>query len=507
MTMAVTDRAARRKNIIRWVRSSRRRRPSVALALAGALVGAGLYQGNQLYITATSPTSCGAGCVTDGSVPFGSDAEISEMGNVEGDIASANRSARSGGSYVSVVLLDPFTYSTSGTISQQRMTDELRGAYLAQQEANKKGARIKIQLLLANEGTSGEEGEARAVRQIESLETADHIVAVAGMGLSTASTQTAAAAFEANGMPMFGALTTGDEFNSAYYQGFYQVVPDVGAQVQQLFANLKSELTSYGKDHGDTKPQIELVSSNQETDTYSADLQTDFSTAFGSVATLDGNTFDPAMATVTFASIAPTICGPWKGPRVVLYAGREASLPILIQEFQQSNGCQGKKVTIVTGSDANGLRVSATVSQPEIPGGTVTVEYADIEDVAGNALRSFTAGYCSLLQDGKCPSPPDTDRGTPKVGQAAVCLNQVYDPWAVATYNSVMAAVGALQPTQGSPDRQTEAANAMNAVNSKNPIRYTGVSSVKFGFNVNGQLAAADIPVYLETNGTCTRFY
>jgi hypothetical protein len=40
-------------------------------------------------------------------------------------------------------------------------------------------------------------------------------------------------------MPMFGAVTTGDVLNATFYQGLYQVVPDVDAQVQKLRADLQ----------------------------------------------------------------------------------------------------------------------------------------------------------------------------------------------------------------------------------------------------------------------------
>jgi hypothetical protein len=444
----------------------------VAVALAGAVVGGGLYLGNQAYIAATSPASCGAGCVTDGSVPLGSDPG---MLDVEGDIANANRSATSGGSYVSVVLLDPFTYSTSGTVSQVRMTDELRGAYLAQKAANDQKGEAPIQLLLANEGTSGEEGEAQAVRQIESLEGQDHIVAVAGMGLSTVSTQTAAIALADDGMPMFGALTTGDRFYGTNYQGFYQVIPDVDAQVQKLRADLKV-----------TKGQsVALISSDQTTDIYSTDLQNDFNTAFDSLAALRNYPFDPATASQQFATVARTICRQPGGSPIVLYAGREAALPTLVQQFQQSGVCDRQNVTIVTGSDANALPASATSAQPGIPGATVTVEYSDIEDVS-NVSGGFKTGYSGWV-------PTDIDRRT-------ACLNQLYDPWAVATYNSVMAAVGALRYRPSPRDKETVLSNAVKLQGS---MPYTGAAG-QFGFNVNGRLAPPDIPVYQESNGTCS---
>lgn len=467
--MAQANRVGRREATARW---ARRRTASVAVALAGAVVGAGLYLGNQAYVGATSPASCGAGCVTDGSVSLSSDPGMLEA---EADIANANRSATSGGSYVSVVLLDPFTYSTSGTVSQLRMTDELRGAYLAQQAANDRDGATPIQLLLANEGTSGEEGQAQAIGQIKSLEGQDHIVAVAGMGLSTADTKTAAAALTADGMPMFGAVTTGDEFDGTYFAGFYQVIPAVDDQVQQLRAYLKV-----------TKGQsVALITSDQTSDIYSNDLRTDFKSALDSLVALRGYPFDPAQASQQFGAIATIICRQQAGSPVILYAGREAALPTLVQRFQQSAVCDRRKVNIVTGSDANALPASVTSAQPGVPGATVTVEYSDIEDV-GHVSGGFKAGYKRWL-------PPGIDR-------RAACLNQLYDPWAVATYNSVMAAVGAFRRFPGPPDKETVLNNAAKLQGS---IPYTGAAG-RFGFNVKGQLAPADIPVYRESNGTCS---
>jgi hypothetical protein len=467
--MAAANRAARWEAATRW---ARRRSASVAVGLAGAVAGAGLYLGNQAYIGATSPASCAAGCVTDGSLSLGS---AQGMPEVEADIANANRSATSGGSYASVVLLDPFTYSTSGTVSQARMTDVLRGAYLAQQAANDRTGATPIQLLLANEGTSGEEGEARAVSQIKSLEGPDHVVAVAGMGLSTASTQNAAKTLAADGMPMFGAVTTGDQFYGAIYRGFYQVIPDVDAQVQQLRADLNV-----------TKGQsVPLIISDQKADIYSTDLRTDFGTALDSLVTLQDYPFDPATDSPQFAAIATTICGQPGGSLVVLFAGREAALPTLVQQFQQSAVCDRRNVTIVTGSDANALPASVTSAQQGVPGATVTVEYSDIEDV-GKLSGGFKAGYGRWLQ-------PDID------GRGA-CPNQLYDPWTVATYNSVMAAVGALRHFPGSPSKETVFDNAARLQGS---MPYMGAAG-QFGFNVNGQLAPPDIPVYRDSDGKCS---
>ncbi len=276
-----------------------RGRLPLTIALAGALAGWGLYLGNQAYVRAISPTSCPAGCVTNGALFVSSDPA---MQNIENKIAAANGSATAG-AYYSVVLLDPFTYSATGTVSQSRMVDELQGAELALAAANatvaSKHAGVEIQLLLANEGTSAEEGESQAVQQIENLEGPDRIVAVAGMGLSTEATETAATALSQSqvSLPMFGAVTTGDTFDGDSYPGFFQIVPDVDAQVSTLVSQL-----------GLAGPQpVALISSDQQSDIYSTDLKTDFMKALGYSPTALGYSpplgeysYDPATAEQQF---------------------------------------------------------------------------------------------------------------------------------------------------------------------------------------------------------------
>jgi hypothetical protein len=468
------------------------RRP-LTIALAGALLGGGLYLGNRAYVAAISPTSCPAGCVTNGTLSVSSDPA---MQNIEHEIAAANASATAG-AYYSLVLLDPFTYSTSGTVSQSRMADELQGAYLALAAANATVARkhtgVAIQLLLANEGTSAEEGENEAVGQIWNLEGPDRIVAVAGMGLSTANTETAATALSAAGMPMFGAVTTGDRFNGLDYQGFFQIAPDVEAQVHTLVSHL-----------GLAVPQpVALISSNQKSDIYSIDLQDDFTTALGYPKQLLSEfSYDPATAEQQFAGYATTICTSQKSKhagkapstsRTVLYAGREATLPTLVGQFQQASVCAGLNVTIVTGSDSNALPASVT-DESDLPGANVTVVYSDIESVA-NLDRDFVTG----------PSPP------PSASSATHCLNQEYDPWEVATYNSVMAAASTVSLAASDADSGTAsptgpltaAAVLSKALDMVSSAPYPAPNG-RFGFRPNGELLNPAIPVYTDKNGNCS---
>ena len=465
-----------------WAR--RWRRP-LAVALAGVAVGAGLAWGNHAYVMSTVPTSCDAGCVTDGSLYFSTDPL---MRKVEKDIAQENASVRSNGQYDTVVLLDPFTYS-GGTVSQLRMTAELAGALLAQQAANKQRAgRPEIQLLLANEGTSAEEGAAQAVAQIQALQVPDRITAVAGMGLSVAATQTAAMTLAGSHLPMFGGVTTADEFNGVNFPGFYQAVPDVESQVQALLAAVPVPQGQH----------ITLIDSDQPSDIYSAYLNTDFTTALKSTADLTVDPFDPtsdpAVAGKVFADDASSVChqrssptatkqnrqaGTEHIPWIVLFAGRAASLPALIQVFQQSAACVHQYVTILTGSDANDLPASVTF-ESGIPGATVTVEYADIEDVS-DLSPAFTSRYQSLGL-ASAASPP--------------CRNQQYDPWAVATFNSVMAAA-----TVRAPNSAASATTPTPA-----PTISGATARTRFSFRPSGQLdiLITAIPLYQNADGRCT---
>ena len=447
------------------------------VALIGAAVGTGLYFGNQAYATANVSATCGPGCVTDGSLYFSTDPA---MRTIEDGIRTANKAARSG-SYKTVVLLDPFTYSPGGTVSQARMTHELAGALLAQREVNKQAQqkdKPSVQLLLANEGTSAEAGAAQAITQIEALQKPDDITAIAGMGLSVAGTEADATVLGSDHLPMFGAVTTGDGFNSVYFPGFYQIVPDVEAQVEALL-----HAAPVAQDQ-----HVALISSDQPTDIYSGDLQNDFSLALPRKVLTDypfNPASDPAAAGKVFAEDAASVCGqpgsPTGGtkqdPQHVLYAGRAADLPPLVQVFQQSDACAGKYVTIITGSDANGLPVSATL-QPTmggIAGATVTVEYSDIEAVY--RLKSPFSDYTSLVKGDVAP-------GT----TSGACRNQTYDPWAVATYDAVMAAATA-------------------------PIPPTGLGKIdgasgQFTFLKSGQLdePTSAIPIYQVEDGHCSPF-
>jgi len=465
----------------RWAALTRRaRRPGISLAavLIGAACGGGLYVGSLGLNGALTPAPApwGEGQVTNGSVAFGTD---QVMLTVEHDIEAENHNVTARGRYESVVLMDPFTFQPGGTVSRQRMDDELIGGYLAQRAANQVPGGTGIQLLLANEGTSDQEFAGQAVQQVESHEAADRIVAVVGMGLSLKSTQDAATALAADEMAMFGAVTTADQFNGNNYQGFFfQVVPDVSDQVHALSQYLSGQLPSRGSGQF-----VALVSDAAATDIYSKNLMNDFKTALVSQARVQPYSFTPdaSGAATQYATITQDVCGQpeVKGvkPRpFVLYAGRAAALPDLIQQFQQSAACAGETVTIVTGSDANGLLSTVTGPQPGQAGATVQVDFSDIEDV-------------SALSPGYCGDSAAYLTGTEK-GDARG------DEWAMATFNAVISAGNAIIRSGLSAAKTEVATSAGGPSRAGDLPGATGQGAAsRLSFTSGGQLKNAAIPV------------
>jgi hypothetical protein len=124
--------------------------------------------------------------------------------------------------------------------------------------------------------------------------------------------------------------------------------------------------------------------------------------------------------------------------------------------------------------------------------------YSDIESVA-NLSKKFVTG----------PAPSKS------ASSATPCLNQEYDPWEVATYNSVMAAASAVfqaksaadsrtaSPTASATGPLTAAAVLSKALNMVGSAPYSAPNG-RFGFSPGGKLQNQAIPVYTDENGTCS---
>jgi Protein kinase domain len=446
-----------------------RRRATIAAIASAALVLAAVA--GWRYGFPATPSY-----VTDGSVIFNP-----MYGPVESAIAAENAKVRQQhpDGYVSVALLTPLTPTgTVGDVSPQRMLNELRAAYVAQLAINANPNAPGVQLLLANEGTSNEgtanEGLAdQSVAQLRALVAApDNLVAVSGMGISITATENAASALATSGLAMFSAVTTGDEFYSGQYAGYYQLVPDVGEQVTAL-----SQVVRFPG-----KAVLYFATIND--DRYVTDLKNDFRSVFGD--RIDQTRLFTPQNTGDFAQFAGDVCSQSAGQVPdILYAGRLSVLTSLISQLQTAPACAGKNITIVTGSDANDLRLSVTKTPPG--GGQVSVIYADIED-RSTITPAFRNQYARAMR-------------TLDPGHAGL-----KDPWTLATYDAIVAAGTAIDGTgERTPSAAgvlTQASLITTSLAGNEPDGATG----PFAFDDSipgclGRLANPDIPVYQDSAG------
>jgi hypothetical protein len=106
-----------------------------------------------------------------------------------------------------------------------------------------------------------------------------------------------------------------------------------------------------------------LVYDQEASDYYTKDLHADFSRAFAkNVTYVRPYTPDENDTAVEFNQIVDDVCSTSGPPPCVFYAGRESVLTILIAQFPGDPGCSGKKITMVTGGDADGLNPAATAT-------------------------------------------------------------------------------------------------------------------------------------------------
>jgi hypothetical protein len=453
----------------RWAAKAR---ASVAICLAGAVAGVGLYAGNDAFIQEITQAvpACLSACVTDGSYVFNP-----AMASVERDIAAEDAQVRAERTpYVSVALLEPFTYTASGGVPLGQMVDEMRGAYLAQRAVNAQPS-FGVQLLLANEGTGDEEFSVQAVRQLESLESPDHLVAVTGMGIDVAGTAEAARELAADQMPMFG-TATGDGFNSQQFPGFDQVIPALGAQVSALMAILRARPGALSRSP--------VLVTGQVSDSRVNDLQADILHDLGRFQNMYPISSVQSAASVQSALIAESVCSA-KTPPSVFYAGRAEVLTALILRFQITPECAGEKITIITADDADSLNPSATLTSGS--GAQVSVVYTGIANPS-ELTSAFVTSYKRYL-------------ATADPGSAGLS-----DAWTIATYNAMMAAGDAITDlTTARGDTGTPTKPAVEALTGllRGIFAPQGATG-PFSLGPNGQLLNPSIPVFEDADGTRT---
>ena len=366
--------------------------------------------------------------------------------------------------YVTVALLGVLTVpppsSTSPSdVTLARISDELRGAYLAQYYANTKGGLSpQIRLLLASEG-SLEQGWQTDWSQLRSLPAtgSGELVAMTGMGISVQRTVDSANAIGGAGISMFGAVTTADNLNGAVSPYLDQVIPSVADEVSALARFLPRPA------------KAALVYDQKATDLYTSSLRTDFYQTFRSSMTVGQIPYvSSTLGNPLFKKIAEDLCATNPSP-VIFYAGRNSVLGPFISQLEQEGDCNGKNLEIVTGGDADGL--AATWETGYSGGARVTVTYADIENPDPGSLSSeFRKDFQNWLGRG--------DDAT------------MTDPWLLASYNAMTAAANAIGDEEGSVGSNLSQLTAQS------------VSLWVHELNVSAAVAGAEGPLQISHSGT-----
>ncbi|MEU4746917.1 hypothetical protein AB0G02_41565, partial [Actinosynnema sp. NPDC023658] len=249
--------------------------------------------------------------VTDGSYVF-----APELAGIQ-DLVRAENAAvlASGKTFVSIALLIPMTLTENDTTPIEWVEHHMQGAYTAQYRANHDaatGEQPLIRLLLANPGSGMRQWEP-VVAELERRRAAsDHLVAVAGIGLSLTTSRDAVKRLSAAKIPVFASTLTSDDLTDI--NGLLRMAPTNSAQARAAATHVKA----------DARTAL-LIQDNTEAELYAKTLAESFSAAFVDADhRFAGQTefFDSRLGGVgnTFLQMIPNICT--SRPDVLYFAGR-----------------------------------------------------------------------------------------------------------------------------------------------------------------------------------------
>lgn len=375
------------------VRKRRRRRRIAALVVVVAVVAAGIWVASTLL---KACGSLGSGVVevdgecvgvTDGSYVF-----HAGLAEIEGKIAAENERVRAAGDgHVSVALLDPLVPTDASALPVSSVRSRLEGAYTALRRINTERVAgdpsPQVQLLLANQGSTDEQQD-RVLSDLRELagEKPNPLVAVIGLGVSTARTKGHAEQLSEFGIPMVGAVLTADDLEYDRIPGLIKTSPSN----RHYVAALRDYLDGNGLDSA-----IMVRDSNSDAgfDLYTKSLEEQFEKQMADLIKYNTQQFagksGAADVPSLFDNVQANICSA-AGDRgvAVLYAGREIDLVDLLGALEHRT-CRETPLTILTA----GLELGKVLRD---------VDLADANLTVLNAATVDTLGW-----DGGAPGTPD----------------------------------------------------------------------------------------------------
>lgn len=286
--------------------------------------------------------------VTDGSYLF--DLAFEE---VQEKIARENAQVRAvSSSYVTVALLDLLTPTETSAKSTEEIRSELEGAYTAQRRINElvlpTSSSPQIQLVLANQGNTDDQWQPVADQLVEMAEGDHPLVAVIGLGVSTAQTRERAEYLSDHDIPMVGALLTADELNHNNIPGLIRVSPTTQdyAKALRRYLETRNDLNS--------AVMVYDMNSDSGADLFTKSLKEDLGQEMQYLINgrpplpFVGASIPTNASPGRFDIVTPNICS--EPLDVVIYAGRQVDLKGFLQSLA-GRQCFLTPLTVITAAD------------------------------------------------------------------------------------------------------------------------------------------------------------
>ncbi|WP_329460062.1 ABC transporter substrate-binding protein [Streptomyces sp. NBC_01497] len=287
--------------------------------------------------------------VTDGSYVF-----AHHLGDVEAKIKAENdRVAKeAGGDYVSIAYMTTLTLTGDDSNSDESVRHELEGAYLAQYRHNRGDARKAppVRLLIANTGTQSAQWR-HTVDELVARTKADRLVAVTGLGPSTAANLAAIRELSRHRLALVASTMTADNIKNI--KNFVRVTPTNSDEARAAAAYLKTSGTAY--------PTAVVVQDAAQGNLYAATLGKAFRAAFPDahhtmIRPKPTMTYDSSLSSWEreLTEITSNLCA--TKPQLVYFAGRGIHLTRFLDALA-SRSCDWDGFTVMTGDDTTNLTV------------------------------------------------------------------------------------------------------------------------------------------------------
>lgn len=360
--------------------------------------------------------------VTDGTYLFAGHLEAVRK-KIEEENHRVEKEA--GKDYVSVAYMTSFTLTDDDSNSEESVRHELEGAYLAQQRHNNGdlAASPKIRLLIANTGSSSRQWRHTVDELIARKDSDDRLVAVAGLGPSTAQNLAALQRLSEYGIAMVASTMTATNIRDI--KGFVRVAPTNEDEAYAASAYLKRK-----KIH-----TAVVVQDAAQNNLYAKTLGSAFARVFpdrnGHRLVAEAMTYDSSESTGwknELRYMPGQLCD--QKPQVVYFAGRGQHLTHFLHAIA-NRSCQERQFTVIAGDDTTNLTAQELARAAETKVGVfyTGLAHPDMWKKEPNAVSGPSAGF---FQDGG-----DLDRWFPN--------DPRHDGQAIMAHDAVLTAAHGIQ--------------------------------------------------------------